>query len=76
MVAVEKWIQDDLEALLDRLPPRVTEPLKERDDLHELLEVILDLGRSPEARFPSGDVTLDPTEGGGRGPRARCLPCG
>ena len=62
MVAVEKWIQDDLEALLDRLPPRVTEPLKERDDLHELLEVILDLGRSPEARFPSGDVTLDPTE--------------
>ena len=62
MVAVDKWIQDDLDALLDRLPLRVTEPLKLRDDLHELLEVILDLGRFPEARFPSGDVTLDTEE--------------
>ena len=57
-----KWVQDDLDAILDSLPSRVRDPLKARDDLHELLEVILDLGRTPEARFPSGDVTLDSLE--------------
>ena len=62
MVAEEKWIQDDLDALLEALPPRVVDPLKARDDLSELLEVILDLGRAPEARFPAGDVVLDPRE--------------
>ena len=62
MVAVDKHIQDDLDALLHTLPPRVLDPLKTRDDLHDLLEVILDLGRPPEARYPSGDVTLDPRE--------------
>ena len=62
MVAVDKWIQDDLDALLCTLPPRVSDPLKTKDDLHDLLEIILDLGRTPEARFPSGDVTLGPRE--------------
>ena len=62
MVAVQKWIQDDLDALLDALPSRVSDPLKSKDDRHELLEVILDLGRLPEARFVSGDVTLDTRE--------------
>ena len=57
-----KWIQDDLDALLDAVPPRVLEPLKLREDLHELLEVVLDLGRPPEARLLSGDVILDPRE--------------
>ena len=59
---VEKWIQDDLEAFLSVLPPRIYEPLRQLDDLHDLLEVVLDLGRPPEARFPSGDVILDPKE--------------
>ena len=59
-----KWIQDDLDFLLGALPPRVSNPLRAKDDLHELLEVILDLGRPPEARFPSGDMTLDATEVG------------
>ncbi|MCE2462559.1 MAG: AAA family ATPase [Dehalococcoidia bacterium] len=62
MVAVDKWIQDDLDALLDALPPRVSGPLRVRDDRKELLEVILDLGRAPEARFLSGDVMLDSKE--------------
>ena len=58
MVAVDRRVQDDRDTLLEALPPRVRAPLVEREDLHELLEVILDLGRVPEARFPSGDVTL------------------
>ncbi len=62
MVAVDKWIQDDLDTLLNALPPRVSDPLKARDDLKELLEVIIDLGRTPEARFLSGDITLDSKE--------------
>ena len=62
MVVERKWVQDDLESLMVALPPRVTEPLKARDDLHDLLEVVLDLGRPPEARFPTGDLLLDDVE--------------
>ena len=57
-----KWIQDDLEALLDALPARVREPLEAKEELHDLLEVVLDLGRPPEGRFVSLDVVLDPKE--------------
>ncbi|MQF70108.1 AAA family ATPase [SAR202 cluster bacterium AD-804-J14_MRT_500m] len=52
-------IQDDLELLLQCLPPRVVNPLKQRDDLNNLLEVVLDLARPPEARFSTGDVIID-----------------
>jgi stage III sporulation protein SpoIIIAA len=45
--------------LLDILPQRVADNLRAREDVDEILEVILDLGRLPEARFPSGDITLD-----------------
>lgn len=62
MAGEDKWIQDDLDALLESLPPRVKAPLEARDDVHDLLEVVFDLGRAPEARFPSGDVTLDSDE--------------
>ena len=62
MTTPYKWVQDDLDAILDSLPSRVRDPLKTKDDLRELLEVILDLGRAPEARFPSGDTTLDSRE--------------
>ena len=59
---MQKIITDDLDALLDILPPHIRQPLCEQKDLSELLEVVLDLGRSPEARFPSREVTLDPKE--------------
>ena len=62
MAAENKWIQDDLDSLLDGLPPRVKGPLEARDDLHDLLEIVFDLGRPPEARFPTGDVMLDEDE--------------
>ena len=62
MTTSYKWVQDDLDSILDSLPSRVKDPLKTKADLHELLEVILDLGRTPEARFPSGDATLDSQE--------------
>ncbi|PKB67622.1 MAG: AAA family ATPase [SAR202 cluster bacterium Io17-Chloro-G4] len=51
-------VRQELELLLDVLPQRAVEALLKRDDLEELLEVVLDLGRVPEARFVSGDVPL------------------
>ncbi|MBE9512647.1 MAG: AAA family ATPase [Chloroflexi bacterium] len=57
-----KVIVDDLNALLDILPPHIHQPLCERSDNHELLEVVLDLGRPAEARFPQQEVVLNPKE--------------
>ncbi|MFQ5874009.1 MAG: R3H domain-containing nucleic acid-binding protein [Dehalococcoidia bacterium] len=59
---VEKQITDDLEALLQALPPHLQRPLSERSDRSDLLEVVLDLGRLPEARFPHEEVILDEKE--------------
>jgi stage III sporulation protein SpoIIIAA len=55
-------ITDDLDALLDVLPPHVRDPLQEQPDSFELLEVVLDLGRLPEARYPEREVTLSDRE--------------
>src|SRR4030043_519098 len=51
-------ITDDLDALLDVLPPHVRDPLRQREDNFELLEVVLDLGRLPEARYPEREVVF------------------
>jgi len=59
---LQKVITDDLDALLDILPPHIRQPLCEQKELSELLEVVLDLGRPPEARFPNGEITLNPKE--------------
>jgi len=47
---------------LDVLPEHIRQPLSQREDIGELLEVILDLGRPPEARFPQQETLLSPTE--------------
>jgi len=59
---VEKVSTDDLEAMLNVLPPRIREPLVDAEDRDELLEVVLDLGRLPEARFAHRETTLDERE--------------
>jgi stage III sporulation protein SpoIIIAA len=53
---------DDLMALLDVLPPPVREALKELNRADDLLEIVLDLGRRPEARFVDKEVTLADAE--------------
>jgi len=55
-------ITDDLDALLDVLPPHVRDPLRQREDNFELLEAVLDLGRVPEARYPEREVILGERE--------------
>lgn len=59
---LESHVQDDLDLLLQCLPPRIVGPLRNMHDVSELLEVVLDLARPPEARFPDGDVILDMDE--------------
>jgi stage III sporulation protein SpoIIIAA len=53
-------ITDDLDLLLEVMPPRVRAQIERLPDVPALLEVVLDLGRQPEARFPSRVVTLSP----------------
>ncbi len=48
----------ELEVLIDKLPSHIQTPLRVRDDLDQLLEVVLDLGRAPEARFRDESVAL------------------
>ena len=54
----ERIVVDDLTVLLDDLPPRVREPLLRHTHGPDLLEVVLDLGREPEARYPGREVLL------------------
>jgi len=61
-VLLQKVITDDLEALLDILPPHIRQPLTQQRDISELLEVVLDLGRPPETRFPAREVVLSEEE--------------
>ncbi len=51
-------ITDDLEALLDVLPEDIRKAVEKADDSENLLEIILDLGRVPTARFVEREITL------------------
>ena len=51
-------IVDDLEALLDVLPPGLAGVLRALGRRDDLLEVILDLGRVPTARYTDQEVML------------------
>ncbi len=54
----QQKITDNLSQLLDVLPPAVRENLERSGSLDDLLEIVLDLGRIPEARFPERVVEL------------------
>ncbi|MBN2119398.1 MAG: AAA family ATPase [Anaerolineales bacterium] len=55
-------ITDDLDALLDVLPLDIRHAVEKADDSENLLEIILDLGRVPTARFVDHEVNLRETE--------------
>ena len=55
-------VVDNLEAFIEIFPAEITAALGERKDIGDLLEVVLDLGRPPEARFPSEQVSLSDIE--------------
>jgi stage III sporulation protein SpoIIIAA len=55
-------ITDDLDLLLDVLPTRISEVVRELDDSDNLLEIVMDLGRLPTARFVQREALLSDIE--------------
>ncbi|MCB0134972.1 MAG: AAA family ATPase, partial [Caldilineaceae bacterium] len=55
-------ITDDLDLLLAVLPDRIREVLAQSERKGNLIEVIMDLGRLPEARFTDGELVLSKHE--------------
>ena len=54
--------QDQIGLLLDVIPPRIRLPLETAINPFGLLEIVLDVGRIPEARFADSAVPLDSYE--------------
>lgn len=59
---MERRITDDLQELKRVLPPQVTERLDAIGNNDELLEVVLDLGRRPAARYINEEIELSEQE--------------
>lgn len=55
-------ITDDLDALLDVLPANIRHAVEQANNSDYLLEVILDLGRVPTARFVESELVLNNKE--------------
>jgi stage III sporulation protein SpoIIIAA len=55
---MQHTITDDLEALLVTLPVAIYDAVNRLENRSELLEIVMDLGRLPEGRFPEGEVIL------------------
>lgn len=47
--------RDELELFLELVPVRMRRELAEHEEIRELIEIVMDLGRKAIARFPSGD---------------------
>jgi stage III sporulation protein SpoIIIAA len=58
----QRKITDDPDALLGVLPESIVEAVHEANNYDRLLEIILDLGRVPTARFVEKEITLRETE--------------
>ncbi len=52
MTPAEIKITDNLEELLRILPQDLQDSLRKMERLNDLIEIVMDLGRKPEARFP------------------------
>lgn len=52
----------ELAQLLEIVPKRIRRILSEHEEIQDLVEIVMDLGRRPLARFPSGDwiISDDP----------------
>jgi stage III sporulation protein SpoIIIAA len=59
---MQQKITDDLEALLAVLPPPIEASLEAANKSEDLLEIVLDLGRQPEARFVGHEIVLSEKE--------------
>src|SRR5512142_1088281 len=55
----QKRITDDLQALISVLPPKISQAVGRANNSENLIEIVMDLGRRPMARFTDGDIELD-----------------
>jgi len=55
---MERRITDDIDELKLVLPTYINQALEQLGQIDDLLEVVLDLGRAPTARFVGGEVAL------------------
>ena len=62
MTTTTTQAQEDLQTLLTLLPRRIHDKVREIGREDELLEVILDLGRVPSARYVDGELILSDEE--------------
>ncbi len=51
-------VTDNLDQLLDVLPTKIRQSIEEQEDVDDLLEIVMDLGREPEVRFPLRVIQL------------------
>ncbi len=56
--AIQYKITDDLDALLTVFPPEISNRLREFGDEGNFIEIVMDLGRYPEARYVDSDRVL------------------
>ncbi len=55
-------ITDDLDVLLDVLPANIRHAVEKANNSDKLLEIVIDLGRVPTARFVEGEIVLSDKE--------------
>ena len=58
----QHYITDDLDILFNVLPPTVVAAMRQANQNENLLEIVLDLGRKPEARYTNHELTLSDQE--------------
>ena len=58
----QRRITDDLQALMEVIPGHISAAVTQAGNSDNLLEVVLDLGRLPMARFTTGEVVLSNQE--------------
>lgn len=58
----QRRITDDLNKFMEILPPHIAEAVEKANDSGNLLEIVLDLGRIPFARFVNREVHLSEHE--------------
>ena len=59
---MERRITDDIEQLKRVLPTYIIRALEDYGETHNLLEVVMDLGRLPTARYVDGEIVLSDAE--------------
>ncbi len=61
-MTIDRPATDDLDALLRSLPPSLEQRVRSLEGLDGLLEIVMDLGRHPEARFVDREADLSDRE--------------